>query len=503
MTQLRPYQQSAVDHFRQRIWRGERFRECLAMPTGSGKTIVMADLLRDPLNQIVISHRCLLLDQIAAVLDRAGIRYGRRAAGYRPDDTANIQLAMAQTEVRRFNQMGTFNADVIHVDEIHCQRGGKFRTVFNEYASRGSVIGYTATPADLSGMVDSVHWAAKVPELVRRGYLCQPLVFSCSQPDLKSLETLRRDATGEYLAGDVSRLVRPRVIFGQVLANYRRLNPDGSPFVLFAHSVKSSVWWAQSLSGKGVPTAHIDGDDVWVDGQFFKSDSAKRKEIFDRVESGDLMGVSNRFVLREGFDCPAIGHAILTCPFGTRKSFVQACGRALRPFGLRQYAIIQDHSGSCISHPALDSGDPWDWRSPPGMAEKIRISEMRNDELPEPIMCPKCNLVRGAGDTCPHCGHRYTKRARYVIQSDGTLKLVHGRAFKPRHVAKRHDDEKVWQRLYWSTVKNSNRTAEQAYAFFAYKNDWRWLPRNLPLMPKREADWFIPLKDVPKSRLYS
>jgi hypothetical protein len=137
-----------------------------------------------------------------------------------------------------------------------------------------------------------------------------------------------------------------------------------------------------------------------------------------------------------------------------------------------------------------------------GIAERIRIAEMREDVITEPIVCPKCMMQRNAGDTCPHCGYRYTKRARYVIQADGTLVLIEGKSYKPRPIRRKAGQAEQWERLYWGTIKKgSTRTAEQVYSYHAYTHNWAWLPRDLPLMPRSQASWFMPLKDVPKSDL--
>jgi superfamily II DNA or RNA helicase len=389
------------------------------------------------------------------------------------------------------------------VDELHCQRGEKYREILDAYHKAGAhIVGFTATPSNLFGVVDDVYRVGSVPELIKQGFLCQPRVFSCGAFTARQLDQLRRDGNGEYLPADIEKLVKPKIIFGKVIQNLRRLNPDGRPFVLFAHSVKSSIGWAQSMTHTGIATAHIDGDVVWVDGKFYKSDSAKRNEVFDRVKSGDLRGLSNRFVLREGVDLPCIGHAILTCPVGSRTSFVQMCGRVLRPFENREYAIIQDHAGSVIEHPALDSGEDWDWQADPGLLARIRRGELKEDRIPEPIVCPECMGVRQIGDTCPYCGFRYPKRARYVIQLTGDLQLMEGKTFRAPRVTPRPDDATVWENLYFGAVKNGARTAEQVRAYFAYTNNWRWLPRNLPLMPRNQSDWFRPLKDVPRKALY-
>ena len=509
---LRKYQSDTTEWVRRRERRG-KFRACIESPTGSGKSWMIADLLQDCSRRLLLTHRRILLDQTSKVLMSFGVKHGFRASGYKPLDDAPIQLAMMQTEMRRVSKGGKLaNVDMVLVDELHCQTGEKNRALLNDYHNAdASIVGFSATPSDMLGIVDEVYRAATVPQLIEQGHLCPPRLFSCGQPDIAALEQLKRDAAGEFSAQEVNRLVRPNIIFGQVIKHYRRLNPDGRAFILFAHSVKSSIWWAQMLTHNGFPTAHIDGDSVWVDGQFFKSDSTKRRECFKRIENGDLSGLSNRFVLREGFDCSAIGHAIVTCPIGRRRTWVQMCGRVLRPHGDREYAIIQDHGGN-IFHPRLDSDEPWDWAGPPGVAEKVRISSLRNNPVDiddeesdaprEPIVCPKCNAVREIGKTCPYCGFFYPKHAHYVIQTDGTLRLVEGRAFKPRRVRPRPDDAQIWERLYWGAKKNKpNRTFEQIYAYYAYKTNWAWLPRDLPLQPKAEGDWFLPVGAVPIGRL--
>lgn len=525
----RQYQTDAVKKVHDWLYQGQ-FRRCLYSPTGSGKTVIKARILQLPFRQVAYYHRTILLEQTSKFLTRNGIAHGFRAAGYPSNPDAPIQLAMIQTEVARIGKLlrkakdklieekateqqiraelqrvedaAIFQADIAHIDELHCQGGATYRNIFRAYWRSGcSLLGYTATPGSLGDIVNDVHIVATVPQLVEQGYLCRPVMFSCGQPDPELLDKLKRDSSGEYSPKDVAKIVKPPAIIGKVVENYKRLNPDGRPFVLFAHSVKSSIWWAQHLTHRGIPTAHIDGDDVYVDGQFFQSDSAKRKEIFDRIVSGELKGVSNRFVLREGVDCAAIGHAILTAPIGSRRSYVQACGRVLRPYPGREYAIIQDHSGTCVRHPRLDSAYQWDWRAKSGLAERQFIGKLKADEEPEQIMCPQCNCMRNAGPVCPFCGFRYAKHSSYVIQSNGELRLVEGRNFSNPLPRPKPGDDKIWTRIYWKTVKNSKRTAEQAYHYYAFQNGWRSLSRALPLMPKYASDWYIPLKDVPGDRL--
>jgi len=469
--------------------------------TGSGKTIMQAALLLDPIRQLMLYHRRVILDQTARVLENFGIPYGFRCAGLAPNPSAPIQLGMIQTEVARSfrtNRQPLHDAQRVMVDEGHAIKGDTAITVANAYNRRGaSVIYFTATPVDMGDNADECHVSTTVPALIDDGYLVPPKVFAIEQPNPKLLAKLRRDSKGEYLASDVAKLVRPDRIKGRVLQHYVRLNPNGSPFILFAHSVATSLYWAQYFTGQGIPTAHICGKNVWVDGRMYKSDTQKRQEVFDRIRSGDLLGLTNRFVLREGLDLPCVSHAILTSPVGSRMSFVQMCGRVLRPSPNKHYAIIQDHSGTVNSHPALDADVAWDWWRPAGVSERVWIDKLRNDKEPEPITCPKCNFQRYAGDTCPECGYRFATHARYVQEADGTLRLVRGKLYRPRYIVRQPNSQSDWERAYWGAYKNSpHRTFEQVYTYYAVTHDWKWLPRDLRYMPKNEYLWYMPVGEV-------
>jgi superfamily II DNA or RNA helicase len=164
--ELRPYQQRAVDHVRS--LRG-RFRIGLEAPNGSGKTLIMSDLLRDPVRQIVFTHRAVLLEQISRTLTACGIPHGFRASGRPAHPQAPIQLGMIQTEIKRHERQGLADVDLVHIDEIHCQRGPKYADIFGRYYAAGAnILGYTATPSDLGDLVDDVYRVATVPELIER-----------------------------------------------------------------------------------------------------------------------------------------------------------------------------------------------------------------------------------------------------------------------------------------------------------------------------------------------
>jgi superfamily II DNA or RNA helicase len=502
---LRDYQQLGNDALRKHLKKGQT-STCMVSPTGSGKTVMIADLLMDKRPQMLLTHRRILLEQTSQVLTDFGIDHGLRAAGHGTNFKAPIQLALVNTEYLKTHKSKKWprhNPEILHIDERHAMTGDMTRTVELNYMAKGaSSVGWTATPNELGGICDHLIQVVTVPELISTGHLMQPVVFGPDMPDMKKVEKVKRQSNGDFSRAGMAKVWHPAMIFGRVLTHYRAVQRDGCGTILFAQGVKESLWFAERLSGQGVKAAHIDGDNVWVDGEFHKSDAAKRAEVFARVDSGEIKVLCNRFVLREGFNLPKIGHCILACVFGSRSSYVQSVGRVLRPYPGRSNAVIADHGGNWLLHPAIDSGAPWEMKESQRVLAQDRVEKIRTKRVQEPIACPKCHCIRATGDTCPHCGHRTTKKSRLVVQVDGTLRLVSGAAFPQRVVRRQPDDADVWKRVYFGALRHHpDHTFQQIYSYYALKNNWRWLPRDLPLMPQRSRHWFRRVGEIKKHEL--
>jgi hypothetical protein len=124
-------------------------------------------------------------------------------------------------------------------------------------------------------------------------------------------------------------IMRPGV-FGRVLAAWKQHNPGQRPTLLFAPDVKGSIYFAEQFTEAGIPAAHIDGDDIWMNGESYSSDGDMRELVRDKLASGDIKVVCNRFVLREGIDWPFVECGILATVFGSLSSYIQSGGRLLR-----------------------------------------------------------------------------------------------------------------------------------------------------------------------------
>jgi superfamily II DNA or RNA helicase len=358
-----PWQPRSCDLVLAAIARGQR-RVVLTLPTGMGKTRVASMLverwLADGLDSILFTNRRLLIDQLSDMMNKAGIPHGLRAAGHHPEHHHPFQIASLPTEHSRVVKAKTWEttpAKRVLVDEAHLHTNTMAQRIVGLYLDQGaSVVYLTATPIGMGDVADELIQPSSLAEGREHGALVLARHFGPDEPDLKQIGSVTwnddSDKTkSRRLVGSVDEHGEPDVklvkLYGRVYANWKTLNPDGKPTILFAPGVKESVWFAQQFAKRGVRAAHIDGEDVWVDGEFFRSNRATREEVLSEFRQRRIALISNRFVLREGVDIPEVEHIINATVFGSLQSCLQANGRGLRasPKTGKTVCVIQDHGG--------------------------------------------------------------------------------------------------------------------------------------------------------------
>lgn len=482
-------------------------RICLYAPTGFGKTRLMVMLIEWARSisweVAMFTNRRMLCKQIKDVLESHGIHPGIRAAGYERALLRPVQLCMTQTEgsqVFGTESRELHNADLVLIDEAHIQRGGVIERIIREYEERGkTVISFTASPIDLAELYSHLIIGATLKECFDCGALVRAETYAPDEPDLKSI---RHYQVGDDLSGpDNHKAIMRPGIFGRVYEHWKRLNPNGEPTILFGPDVKGSIWFAEQFWAQGVRAAHIDGSDVWLDGEWIgRTNEDAREYVLDLVRSGHVPVICNRFVLREGIDIPELRHGILATVFGSLSSYLQSCGRLLRSFPGKDKATVQDHGGNWHRHGSINADREWDLGLTNHRAVSERQERIRQRKEPEPTTCPKCHRTRWPGPwPCPSCGFVWRQRSRLVVQIDGELKPVVGDIYRTRVTKERPDTAKRWQRYYFGH-RRAGRTFNQAYAWFFHEEHY-WPPKTLPLMPQEPGDWFAKIADVPQERL--
>ena len=144
---LRPYQSAAIQKVREKLRAGAK-RIVLIAPTGSGKTVMGADMIRTALlkssRSLFLAHRKELIDQTHKKLAQFGVAAGVIMANdKRHDPWLPVQVASVQTLVNRLDKKP--DVQIIIVDECHHAMSDTYIKILDAYPN-ATIIGLTATP---------------------------------------------------------------------------------------------------------------------------------------------------------------------------------------------------------------------------------------------------------------------------------------------------------------------------------------------------------------------
>jgi DNA repair protein RadD len=390
---LRPYQSNVIEEFHRRVEAGIH-RIILTAPTGSGKTIIGADIIRDYARRaktvLVLAHRREIISQTSQKLFAAGIAHGIIQAGIKPRQLELVQVASIQTLWTRTKHTGTMEfppADLLAIDESHHCPAQTYRAIIESYPD-AILIGMTATPCrgdgrGLGGIFQEMIECPQVPELIEGGYLVRTRVYAPVDPDLKGVRTVAGDYNEKQLAG---RMDRPQLV-GDICTHWHKFG-ERRKTVAFATSVGHSIHIRDEFVRSGVRAEHIDGS----------TPKPERDASLARLASGEIELVSNCMVLTEGWDMPAVGCCILARPTKKMGLYRQMIGRVLRPADGKPDAIILDHSGAVYRHGFVE--DRVEWTLDPDKKAVAPRHQQRERQSTRLIECSQCGVVGTAGEPC-------------------------------------------------------------------------------------------------------
>lgn len=416
---LYPFQDDVIKEIAGERAKGTR-RILVTMPTGSGKTVVGAQLIDEAVASgepaLFVVHRRELTIQTAQKLDARGIVYGIVQAGFAPNELAKIQIVAIQTiaaRAIRSTRMELPPARVIIVDEAHHATARTWRKLLDCYP-QATIIGLTATPCrgdgrGLGGLFDVLIAGPSIAELTRLGRLAPAIHYAPTEPDLDAVPIQR----GDYVEAALSKVMDQPQLVGDVCEWWHKL-ANGRKTVIFACGVAHSVHVRDQFRLSGVTAEHIDGS----------TPTTERDRILKGLRLGAVDVVVNASVLTEGWDAPEVSCLVLARPTRSFGLYLQMAGRVLRPSPGKTDALIIDHAGAAFEHGLVD--DPIEW----SLSEDKRADgkpSKRSRQKGEPRRlddCPECHAVKLSGSPCGSCGWRPQLRGNAVDFIDGNLGLV-------------------------------------------------------------------------------
>lgn len=411
---LRPYQLRSIDQLRIAIAQGHR-RLILQAPTGSGKTIIAADIVKRAKTKgnrvLFLAHRRELIRQASGKLSGAEISSGIIMSGEASDISNPVQVASVQTlwaRAFRKMRMDLPDAQVLVIDECHLSAARTYQRIIESYP-KAVILGLTATPirSDGKGLGDTyTHMVktASIRELTEQGFLVPVRYFAPSVPDLQGVKV----TAGDYNKGQLEKAMDKIQLVGDVVENWCRI-AENRPTVVFASGVRHSIHLRDRFLSVGIPAAHIDAS----------TPKEERDEILQRLDAGELQVVTNCQILQEGWDQPRVSCCVLARPTKSPGLYLQMAGRILRPHPGKANALLIDHAGAIYNHGRIDEWE--DWSLEKGAVRSLPKVNPKAKSGPKEITCAECSFLYHGMERCPNCDHKPIKWGLGLEYKDGYL----------------------------------------------------------------------------------
>lgn len=310
----------------------------LVMATGTGKTIVMREVIKRRRDAkrgraLLIAHRLELLDQARQKCESVGlsveVESGESRATIASMFPSDVVVATIQTMRGRRLSMWPRNAfGTILVDECHHATSAGYRALF-DYFEGAKLLGVTATPdrgdkVSVGHVIDHVAYEYNLRQAIEDGFLCPLRALAVDMPtvDLSTVRTTQQEHGRDLSAEDLSRVMRGDQQLHEMAAPIAR-ESGGRSTIVFVPSVEIAHELARVLGAylNGARAEALDGG----------SSKTHRAEVLARYQRGETRVLVNCALFTEGFDAPRTSCVAVARPTKSRPLYAQMIGRGTRP----------------------------------------------------------------------------------------------------------------------------------------------------------------------------
>ena len=374
------------------------------MPTGTGKTYVMAAVVKWFLDNYdegevwIVAHRRELVEQMQQTLDRFCLEYGEKEMVLKAK--VRIRVLSIQWLNRHIDELEKVGCvpGLIVVDEAHHAIADSYQDLFDRNR-RALKLGMTATPCRMKKNSFSKLFANLITspctnDFIMRGYLAPydyVVIGKFSQDQLTVNQLKGRGSDGDYAIKEMDeKLNIPQTI--QRLYDSVKKYADGKKGIVYAIDIVHAQAIAECYNALGLKSVALDS----------KTPAKRRKEMVEAFRRSEIDCLVNVNLFDEGFDCPDVEFIQMARPTLSIAKYLQMVGRGLRinKENKDKVCIIIDNVGNFRKFGLPDK--PRNWESMfaglragkgiiPTYVKKVKNVIAVNDEM---ITVKKANTAR-------------------------------------------------------------------------------------------------------------
>lgn len=302
------------------------------MPTGTGKTYVMAAVVKWFLDTYskgevwLIAHRKELVEQMERTLDRFALEYGEKDEVL--EEKVRIRVLSIQWLTRNIGDLekNGFKPGLIIVDEAHHSLATSYQDMFirNPKALK---IGMTATPcrmkqASFRTLFSRLITSPSIKDFILHGYLapCNYVVIGEKSTEQQIVNLLTdRSGDGDYSVKEMEEKLNVTDVIRRLYNSVVKY-AYGKKGIVYAINIDHAKAIAEYYNALGIKAVALDS----------KTAAKTRKKAVEAFREGELDCLVNVNLFDEGFDCPDVEYIQMARPTLSLAKYLQMVERGLR-----------------------------------------------------------------------------------------------------------------------------------------------------------------------------
>lgn len=420
---LRDYQQASIDAL-YRYFGEQTGNPLVVLPTGSGKSVVIAAFIKGIFDQYP-GQRVLCLTHVKELIEQNHERMvdlwpdapaGIYSASLNRRDTFDpIIFAGIQSVHKRANELGAF--DLVLIDECHLiniKNDGMYRTFLDALQAINPTmkcIGLTATAFRTSSgditygdqrIFTDVAYELPISILLEAGHLASLVSKrTAAEIDVSGVHVRQ----GEFVHKELEAAVERDGLTDSAVNEIITYGENRRSWLIFCTGVNHAHHVKDALVARGIKCECVTG----------KTKKDERARIIADYKTGRIKAITNANVLTTGFDAPETDLIAFLRPTISPGLYVQMAGRGMRTAPGKENCLVLDFAGNVARHGPVDHVKAW----VPAKRGKT--------PAPAPVKyCPECDSILPAqAIKCPDCGFLFPVKPRHQATAS-SLSILSG-----------------------------------------------------------------------------